>query len=160
MTAVYKAEEIPSIEGCEKRDQIFGRVEPIDIQDFLKRAAATDRMMDFNRDSLVASLPLRSEATLEKPPPEFAFSMPSALRLDAITLAYDKASIIGQAPVRIQTAPQQWTYAASIPILLDRTPQAKRLVHLRGRVLQGQIGIGILNRKTNTFQVEKFLNPF
>ena len=33
------------------------------------------------------------------------------------------------------------------------------MVHIRGRVRQGQIGIGILNRKTNTFQVEKVLNP-
>ena len=30
---------------------------------------------------------------------------------------------------------------------------------MRGGVWQGQIGIGILHRKTNTFQVEKFLNP-
>src|SRR5262249_12790805 len=49
--------------------------------------------------------------------------------------------------------------AVAIPILLDRTPQTKRLVHIRGRVWQGQIGIGILHRKTNTFQAEKFLNP-
>jgi len=96
---------------------------------------------------------------VDTPPPEFTFAMPEALPLGAIALAYDKASITGTAPVRIQTAPQQWAYAAAIPILLDRTPQAKRLVHLRGRVWQGQIGIGILHRKTNTFQVEKFLNP-
>jgi len=105
------------------------------------------------------ALSFSSNGMLEKPPPEFTFSMPGALRLESIALAYDKASITGQSPVRIQTAPQQWAYAASIPIVLDRTPHAKRLVHIRGRVRQGQIGIGILNRKTNTFQVEKVLNP-
>src|SRR5262249_28290201 len=96
---------------------------------------------------------------LAKPPPEFTFSMPRALHLESIALAHDQASITGPAPVRIQTAPQQWAYAASIPILLDRTPHSKRLVHIRGRVWKGQIGIGILNRKSNTLQVEKVLNP-
>jgi hypothetical protein len=103
------------------------------------------------------ALSFAPDVLVDTPPPEFTFAMP--VPLEAIALASDQASITGQSPVHIHTAPQQWAYAAAIPLLLDRTPQAKRLVHICGRVWQGQIGIGILHRKTNTFQVERFLNP-
>ena len=60
VTAVYKAEDMPSIEGCETRDKIFGHVEPVDVQNFLKGAAAADRMIDFDRHSVATLLPVRT----------------------------------------------------------------------------------------------------
>jgi hypothetical protein len=65
----------------------------------------------------------------------------------------------GKSPVDVTTAPQQWAYAASIPIVLDRKPGSKRLIHLSARVLKGEVGLGILNRKSNIFEVEKNVYP-
>jgi hypothetical protein len=105
------------------------------------------------------NLSQKSTFSTEQRPSDFTFVMPGALPLESIALAYERASIRGKSPVTVTTAPQQWTYAASIPIVLDRTPGLKRLIHIRGRVSKGQIGLGILSRKNNAFQVEKFVDP-
>ena len=180
---------LPALGACTVRDQVAGRFTQADLHSFIRASAQTDQTIRFYATyeefrKTVGTLPRHQEllqtsgiadacenatsgtalsfdpnVMVDTPPPEFTFSMPGALPLEAITLASNQASITGQAPVHIQTAPQQWVYAAAIPILLDRTPQAKRLVHIRGRVGQGRIGMGILNRKANTFQVETFLYP-
>src|SRR5580700_9520255 len=101
------------------------------------------------------NLSQKRQPPAEQRPSDFTFVMPGALALDSITLAYERASIRGKSPVIVTTAPQQWTYAASIPIVLDRTPGSKRLIHVRGRVSVGQIGLGILSRKSNALQIEQ-----
>jgi hypothetical protein len=105
------------------------------------------------------NLSQKRQPPAEQRPSDFTFVMLGALALDSITLAYERASIRGKSPVIVTTAPQQWTYAASIPIVLDRTPGSKRLIHVRGRVSVGQIGLGILSRKSNALQIEQFADP-
>lgn len=105
-----------------------------------------------------AAAPHESEIEV-KPPPDFTFSFHSGARLDKIALAYDKATIERGPPVVVSTAPEQWAYAASIPLQLDHTGKAMRFIHVRCRVLAGQIGIGVLNAQANDFQVEKFVDP-
>lgn len=90
---------------------------------------------------------------------DLTVAIPGALLLDSIALADERASIRGKSPVTVTAVPQQWAYAASFPIVLDRAPGSKRIIHIRGFVLKGAIGLGILSRKTNAFQVEKFVYP-
>jgi hypothetical protein len=85
--------------------------------------------------------------------------VPGAVRLDAITLAYDKASIERGKPVKVITAEGQGAFAASIPIVMDRTVKSAYYVQVRCRVLKGQIGFGILDRKTGSFQKETMADP-
>jgi hypothetical protein len=92
-------------------------------------------------------------------PTGFTFSMHSALRLDSLTLAYDKASIRGKSPSVVTTGPELWSFAASIPIIVPHAPGAKEWLHVRGRVLKGRIGIGIHDRTKDLIQSEEFLSP-
>jgi hypothetical protein len=91
------------------------------------------------------------------PPKDLTFHIGSALRLDSIVLVYDKAKIQGTSPIVVTTAPEQWSYAASIPIVMDRTPGSKRMIHIRSQVVAGQIGLGILNRNSGSFESEEII---
>jgi hypothetical protein len=92
-------------------------------------------------------------------PPGFTFSMRSGLRLDSLTLSYEKASISGRSPFLVTTGPELWSYAASIPIIVNHSLGSNAWLHVRGRVLKGRVGIGIVDRKTNLVQNEVFLSP-
>ena len=97
-------------------------------------------------------------APLTEPGPEFTFQLPRALRLDAVAVA-GTGTVRGRTPVVVTTTAEQWAYAASIPLALDAQSGSKRLIHLRARVLKGQVGVGILSRQSNSLQREVFLRP-
>ncbi len=87
------------------------------------------------------------------------FRVPGGIQLDSIVLVYDKASVERGHPVKVITADGQGAYAASIPIVVDRNFKSAYYVQVRCRVLKGQIGFGILDRKTQSFQKETMADP-
>jgi hypothetical protein len=91
-------------------------------------------------------------------PRDLTFSMHSALRLDSLS-SYDNSATQGKFPIVVTTSSARFSYSASIPIILDRTIGDKTWVHVRGRVVRGQIGISILDRTKNTLQNEEVLSP-
>jgi hypothetical protein len=179
----------PALTGCAVRDEVSGLFTKADLGPFIRDSEKRDQPIHFYRTyadlkAAVSAVPHRegvaqltslpsfcsdtissdvserdSLSFLGEGPTGSAVPMPGALRLDSIALAYKKADIAGKSPVIVTTAPEQWAYAASIPIVLDRSPGAKRVIHFRGHVVTGQIGIGILDQKANSFQQEEFLSP-
>ena len=91
-------------------------------------------------------------------PAGLTFSMPSALRLESIS-AYDKSSIQRTSPMLITTSPAAWSFSALIPIIVDPAMGGKAVAHIRGRVLSGAVGIGILDQRGNTIQNEQYVFP-
>jgi hypothetical protein len=85
--------------------------------------------------------------------------IPGGLSLDNIDLVFDEASLEYGHPVKIVTAGQQWTYAAAIPINAPAGLARPCYLFLRARVVDGQIGVGVMDLGANTFQVEKALSP-
>jgi hypothetical protein len=87
--------------------------------------------------------------------------VPDAVRLplsDGLRLAYEKASLEKAGRTwRVVTAPQQWAYA--VGILLPKVSEAAT-VRVRGRVVRGRVGLGLLN-KSGQFTTETFVDgPF
>lgn len=95
----------------------------------------------------------------ERPPRDFSFRLSSAIQTDTMTLAYDKASIEKGRPTKVTTSSEQWSFAASMPIVMDRTMVSRRYIQVRAQVLSGQIGIGILQRDSNSFLTERVVDP-
>jgi hypothetical protein len=167
----------PNLKKCTVRDQIRGRITKVSLRSFLDDSEKTDQTIRFypTYAALIAATrsPRRDgHAPGEVPrscssqfdsattkPAEFSETVPGALPLDQIVLAYKLASIEGHGPYLVKTVPQQWAYAASIPFRLGSEPKQKLLVHVRARVLEGAIGIGILNSKANKFQTEQMVYP-
>ena len=82
-----------------------------------------------------------------------------ALSLDNIDLAYDGASIEYGRPVKVVTAGQVWSHAASIAINVPTGLARPCYLYLRARVIKGQIGVGVLDRESKELQMEKSVNP-
>jgi hypothetical protein len=61
-------------------------------------------------------------------------------------------------PIKIKTWIDQWSFAASIPVQIDRSVIRNGYVHVRARVECGQIGIGLYNRRRNRLFEEQMLN--
>ena len=57
------------------------------------------------------------------------------------------------------TSPAPSSYSAWIPIILDHTLGDNAWLHVRGRVVGGHIGIGVLDKIRNTIQNEEVLSP-
>jgi hypothetical protein len=166
----------PSLTRCIVRDEVTGRLTQQGLRSFIAKSEEKDQTIRFYRnyedykraagmlplhEDLLQSAGLAYDCALERRPTGYELSMPDALRLDSIVLAYKKAHIQhtqGESRVVITTAPEQWAYAASIPIVPGSSPGWKLLIHVRGRVLKGQIGIGILNGRRNSFEREEFLS--
>lgn len=91
-------------------------------------------------------------------PAGFTFSMPAALRLASIS-AYDKSTVQGTSPTLVSTSPALWTYAAFLPLTIDRATSRLAWVHVRGRVLSGNIGIGLLDQQANSILNEQSWMP-
>jgi hypothetical protein len=81
-----------------------------------------------------------------------------ALSLDAIAPATDGVSIERGRPTKITTLPQQWANAAAIPLHIPSGPHGDLFVLVRARVLNGQVGVGVLDRELKNYQVEKFVD--
>ena len=106
--------------------------------------------------SLAAS---EMSARCGSPPPNLTVRIDSALKLEWIELAYRKASISRGHPVKVTTADEQGAFAASFPIHMPASLTGPRMLYLRARVTKGLIGLGVLDRVTNDFQVEKTVDP-
>jgi hypothetical protein len=85
-------------------------------------------------------------------------------RLDGALSIYRReasagASIESGHPLRIVTPGQRWAYAASFSIHMPAVLTGRVFVVVRARVLQGQIGVGVLDRGGNSFLVERKVVP-
>ncbi len=69
------------------------------------------------------------------------------------------ASIETGRPLKIITPNQRWAYAALFAINMSPAPAGRVFVVLRARVLKGQVGAGVLDRRSNSFQVERSISP-
>ena len=81
-----------------------------------------------------------------------------AVSLDAIELGTDGVSIERGRPTRIVTLPQQWADAAIFPLHIPPGGHGDLFVLIRARVLNGQIGLGVLDREMKGYQIEKFVD--
>lgn len=91
-------------------------------------------------------------------PTGLTFPMRSAARLDSIT-AYDQAIIKGKSPVLVTTRLEPWSYAALIPLFVDRAAGGKAWMHIRARTVTGNVGVGILDRASDTLRSEELVKP-
>jgi hypothetical protein len=66
-----------------------------------------------------------------------------------------KAQLLSGSPVGVITGPQRWSYGAQIPIRMPSGLPPKRFVMVRARVTEGQIGFGLLDERSNSFQLER-----
>jgi hypothetical protein len=82
-----------------------------------------------------------------------------AMSLDSMELAFDQATIERGHPAKVVTADGQGAFAASIAIKMPPTLKGRRYIFLRARVIKGRIGVGILDSKSNGFQLEKNIDP-
>ena len=82
-----------------------------------------------------------------------------AVDLEAIQAAVSTAKIRYAQPVVVSSAPQQWSYAASIEINTPINITRPCYLYLRGRVTKGRIGVGVLDRQTHDIQLEKSVDP-
>jgi lysophospholipase L1-like esterase len=82
-----------------------------------------------------------------------------ALSLATIESAYNGSSLEHGRPVKVITGGQQWGYAASIPV--DRYAGLTRpcYLYLRARVVNGEIGLAVLDRESGASQLEKAVAP-
>jgi hypothetical protein len=109
------------------------------------------------------------------PPPSLATSEMSIgcditpagklVRLDgAISIDRREASqgahIEEGSPLKVTTLDQRWAYAASFSIHMPPVrPDGRVFAVVRARVLNGQIGVGVLDQRTNAFLIERNVAP-
>ena len=62
-------------------------------------------------------------------------------------------------PLKVTTPDRQWAYAAWFAIQMPPPPISRVFAFIRARVLKGQVGIGVLDQKGNTFLVERSIGP-
>lgn len=77
----------------------------------------------------------------------------------AIDAGFPGTSLEHGRPLKLTTPAQQWAYAASFVINMPAALSGRPYALLRARVVHGQISAGILDRRSNTFQVETTLAP-
>jgi hypothetical protein len=99
----------------------------------------------------ISEMPLRCGEA----PPGALTRVDGVLSFDAIRLVPGKASVQLGHPIKVITPMERWAYAASCPMHMPASLAGPAFVFLRARVVSGQIGVGVLNHKSNTFQVEK-----
>jgi hypothetical protein len=92
-------------------------------------------------------------------PPGTLTRVNSTLSLDAITLIPGKGKLERGHPMKVITPAERWAYAASFRLRLPSNLGGDAFILLRGRVLNGQIGVGVLDHRGNTFQLEKNVTP-
>jgi hypothetical protein len=156
----------PAMQRCTLRDEIAGDVTPLDLRQFIKESERTDQPIRIYRTyeefrQAASRLPGHKDLQRFTDVPRLSYPRGAAplssmlsvpgMQLQSIALAYDKAKIVTTPVVRVTTAAQRWAYAASIPIDIDKTIEYRPIVHVRARVVKGQIGIGILDRQADAF---------
>ena len=78
--------------------------------------------------------------------------------LDAIELAGDGVSIERGRPTKITMVPVQWSSGVAFPLRIPSAPHGDLFVLVRARVLNGRIGVGVLDRESKGYQIEKFVD--
>jgi len=69
--------------------------------------------------------------------------------------AENDASLLKDRPLKLVTPAAQWAFAARMPVNVARDLAGPVFFQVRGRVVTGQVGIGVLDTQTNDFQIEK-----
>ena len=80
--------------------------------------------------------------------------VPGGLALEEIRLEYQGGVLEPGHPLKLTTRKEQWQYAARLPAHIPAGAQALFYALVRARVLQGRIGIGVLDRETKDLQSE------
>jgi hypothetical protein len=81
-----------------------------------------------------------------------------AVSLEAIERALDGVLIEPGRPTKITMVPQQWSSGATFALHIPSAPHGDLFVLIRARVLNGQVGVGVLDREMKGYQVEKFVD--
>jgi hypothetical protein len=81
-------------------------------------------------------------------------AVPGGLSLEEIRLEYQGGVLERGHPLKLTTRKEQWQYAARLPIHVPSGAKAPFYALVHARVLQGRIGIGVLDRETQDFQSE------
>jgi hypothetical protein len=101
----------------------------------------------------ISEMPLRCGEA----PPGALTRVDGVLSFDAIRVVPGKGSVQLGHPIKVVTPAERWAYAASCAIHMPASLAGPAFVFLRARVVSGQIGVGVLNHKSNTFLAEKNL---
>jgi hypothetical protein len=132
---------------CLMLDMIEGDTEPVDRDALLAAFQKTDRTIRFYRD--YDSIADATAAKAAAPG-----LVPDLRRLER---SYDKASIEGAGPVRVVTGPEQWSFAAFLPIDFSALPRGKAWVAVKAEVTAGTVGFGIYDRDGGGYLSRKFV---
>jgi hypothetical protein len=97
-------------------------------------------------------------ATCNTSQSSFKDRIDGVISLDEVELAYHKAMIERGHPLKVITSDEQAAFAASWPISMPPNLQGPRALYLRARVLNGQIGLGVLDIHQR-FQTEVAVDP-
>ena len=81
-----------------------------------------------------------------------------AVSPEAIEQALAGVSIERGRPTKITMVPLQWSNGAAFPLRIPSGPHGDLFVLIRARVLNGQVGVGVLDRDLKGYQVEKFVD--
>uniref|UniRef100_Q02BA3 Uncharacterized protein n=1 Tax=Solibacter usitatus (strain Ellin6076) TaxID=234267 RepID=Q02BA3_SOLUE len=93
-------------------------------------------------------------------PAEEAGAVNETIRLpiaEGLQSSSEKATLerVGQS-WRVITSPQQWAYAAAIPLPAIQSGR-RRTIRIRGHVVRGKVGFGLLNR-SGQYSMEQFVD--
>jgi hypothetical protein len=80
------------------------------------------------------------------------------LSLETIKRALDEASVEPGRPTKVTMLAQQWSDGATIPLHIPPAPHGDLFVLIRARVLNGQVGVGVMDRELKGYQIEKFVD--
>jgi hypothetical protein len=93
--------------------------------------------------------------------PRSVLNRPHLREIEGALLAVESCDarvvIHGGWPAVIQTLPDQWSWAASIPIQLPTRPLGEVWLRIQAIVSEGETGFGILNQRTDSFQDRCFV---
>lgn len=146
--------------GCTGVNVIEGDAEVVDIQVLMREAQSKDTTIKFYKhlgDAVLARRFAGSVATelplLVQPDP------PALLDQSAVQKVHGSISTEEGGRIRIKTSPQQWAYAAVLPIPAQQPEpdNASYLLSITLQVHQGQVGVGLLTPDKSAFVTERFV---
>jgi hypothetical protein len=86
-------------------------------------------------------------------------AIPGGLSLEEIQLDHQGGVLERGHPFKLTTRKEQWTYSARIPFHMPPAGNTALFALVHARVLQGRVGIGVLDRMTSEFQSETLVDP-
>jgi hypothetical protein len=81
-----------------------------------------------------------------------------ALSIYRRQVASPEASIDNGRPLHLTTPDRQWAYAVTFAINMPSARTGRVFALVRARVIKGQIGIGVLDRRSNSFLIERVVS--